>query len=179
MNNYKYGVHTHTHTPTHTHTYTYARTHAHTHTPTHLQTCDTHTYRHRPTHTKYTYGIEQYVILLWRTGNKKIIQVPESIPIGNSLQLFHRLWFSFFFSSYPRNECTSISEWIVSRSYVELFVFVIIAKRHDATRGHCLARFELAMVSSILAKGDVLYGENEKWFFCIVEKSNSTFPQIS
>lgn len=45
----------------------------------------THTHTHMDLYTTYTriyklHGTEQYVILLWRTGNKKIIQVPGSIP---------------------------------------------------------------------------------------------------
>lgn len=79
MNNYKYGIHIHTDT------YIFELLH------------DKYTRIHTDTHTIYTYGTEQYVILLWRTGNKKIIQVPESIPRKLFLRSFYRLWFFCFF----------------------------------------------------------------------------------
>lgn len=75
MNNYKYGIHTYIH----------------------KRTLTQGTRIHTDTHTIYTYGTEQYVILLWRTGNKKIIQVPESIPRKLFLRSFYRLWFFFLF----------------------------------------------------------------------------------
>lgn len=93
MNNYKYGIHTHTYTHTHIHIHTYMNSYM-----TSIHACNT------DTHTVYTYGTEQYVILLWRTGNKKIIQVPESIPRKLFLRSFYRLW---FFLSFYRNGCAS------------------------------------------------------------------------
>lgn len=90
MNNYKYGIHTYKKINTHAHIYTNI---------------------HTDIHTIYTYGTEQYVILLWRTGNKKIIQVPESIPRKLFLLSIVLLSVVFFFFLSSKRKCASISEY--------------------------------------------------------------------
>lgn len=110
MNNYKYDVHTHTHS--------YTRIHSHVHS---------HAYK--------LHGTEQYVILLWRTGNKKIIQVPGSIPRKLVILPRSMVFFFFVLFSLEIRVRISVSEQIASRRIVpKLSVSKIIEAKRRITR---------------------------------------------
>jgi len=90
----------------------------------------TYTRMYTYTHTNYTIITEQYVILLWRTGNKKIIQVPGSIL--RKLVVLPSMVFFFLFIL--ENGYVSLSERIASQSVGSFLSYLKLLKRSDELR---------------------------------------------
>lgn len=102
-------------------------THTHTRTLAYTRMYTQHAYK--------LHGTEQYVILLWRTGNKKIIQVPGSIPRKLVILPRSMVFFFFVLFSLEIRVRISVSEQIASRRIVpKLSVSKIIEAKRRITR---------------------------------------------